>query len=296
MFGLRPEHDRKARSILVSNSLISLREFVSNEDGWLAAIGGALAKAAGLGSIGQAVAGAAGSVLGGRLSAREDRRNATADYERMRALGFTHSEIVGSGAAGSGTTQQAVMGNQATQFAYQRAQQEFENLQRDKDRAVALSGQATQLQAARTSAAASIESARTSAGASMYSTDANERINQMRVDLEREKFKNIELPQALNRLVTESPNWKRQELLARMGVDNVIATAIAGARGIDIMDPDTLKDMTEAEFREMVIDIYGLQSTTFKETAGATGIIESGIQGAYQGVRDLFSSEPTLGR
>jgi hypothetical protein len=233
--------------------------FLVSEDGFLSAIGGLIAgKIFGGSAIAKAIGGAVGSFLGNRIGASEDRRNARLDYEQQRSLGFTHSEIAGAGGAGAGDTSQAIMGNQATQFEAQRRQQEYEMQERDKDRMVAMRGQDAQVQ-----------SSQISAGASMYGADVQSRIAQGKLALEQRRFDNIQLPQALNDLATTTPEWKRQELLARMGVDNVVATTIAGSMGIDIMNPDSLNDLSEKQFIDLIRTVYGLQSYVFRESSGA---------------------------
>jgi hypothetical protein len=159
------------------------------------------------------------------------------------------------------------MGNQRSNLQLQQQQQSYDHLQRELDRQVQMRGQD-----------ASVESAKIGASASMYGADTSARIADARLALESERFKRIELPKGLSEVITSTPEWKRQELLAKMGVDNVMATAIAGARGIDVMDPDSLKKMSPSEFRKLAIEIYGLQSTIFRETAGGAHIIDSGLR------------------
>ena len=147
-----------------------VREFLRNEDGFFSIIGGLLGKMAGsaltMGAGGAVGAGAGiggmiGSALGSRLdkkqSMRDDLSFATRDYKRMRALGFTHSEIAGAGDAGASNTQQAIMGNQANQMAALKEQQKFDAEQRALDRQLAITQTAMQT-------GASIEAAGISAG------------------------------------------------------------------------------------------------------------------------------------
>jgi hypothetical protein len=138
-----------------------LLAFLKNEDGIFPAILTGIGSALTGASIGKAIVGLGTTYLGSRIGASLDRRNATLDYERQRALGFTHSEIAGAGGASAGDTAQAVMGNQATQFEAQRRQMEYDNAQREADRAVAMRGQDAQVQTAQIGANASIYGANT---------------------------------------------------------------------------------------------------------------------------------------
>lgn len=198
--------------------------------------------------------GVLGSFVGGGVK----RANFRKDYELQRELGFTHSEIAGAGGFAGAGQSDAVLGNNWTQMQAQRRQQKFEADQRDKDRLVQLAGQETQL-----------KSAQTAAGASMYGADTQAKIAEARLALETKRYQNITLPQAINDLLTSTPQWKRQELMARMGVDNMIATLVAGARGLDIMDPKSLERLSQPQFRELVTEMYGLQSYIFSEGSGA---------------------------
>lgn len=261
--------------------------------GFLGALIGGVAKAVvGSSFLGGIAKTAVGSIIGGAI----DRSNAKKEYEMQRGLGFTHSEIAGAGGVNASGNAETVMGNQVTQFQAQEKAQQYEMEQRNLDRMVALSGQETQLKTAQMNASATVQAARASAGASMYGADVQERIAQGRLALEQNRFNQLQLPQGLNDIATSTPAWKRQELLATMGVDNVIATTIAGASGIDIMDPNTLKGMSDAEFQALMIKIYGLQSTVFRETAGSATIINNNLQNlgnTASGFKDWLFGTPT---
>jgi len=218
----------------------------------------------------QVLGGIAGSFVGGSMDRHFDQKARSDHWDFMEDKGLTPQEIAGAGAAGSsrGSGASSVLGNQAAELARIRQQQQYDEKQRDIDRAVVMRGQDNSLQQTQIAANASMQSSRTSADASIFSAQTQERIAQGRLALERDRFENISLPQALNDLVTSTPEWKRQQLLASMGVDNIIGTLIAGARGLDVMDPESLKRLSDAEFRSLVTDIYGLQSNVFSEAAG----------------------------
>ena len=143
--------------------------FLQDESGFLGPLFGAIAgKLFGGGIIAKGIGTAVGTILGSRLGAREDRRNAALDYQQQRRLGFTHSEIAGSGGAGAGETGQAVMGNQMTQFEAQRRAQEFEMQERDKDRLVSMRAQDMGLQQSQVNAGAMLGAARLNYDASFH--------------------------------------------------------------------------------------------------------------------------------
>ena len=123
-------------------------EFLRNEDGFWQTIGGLVGGLFG-GGTGKLAAGAIGAALGKRRDQKDaaafDRAIATADYRRMRALGFTHHEIAGMpGGASAGDSQQAIMGNQASTMQAQEKQQAFDAEQRALDRQLAITQTAMQ--------------------------------------------------------------------------------------------------------------------------------------------------------
>jgi len=244
-----------------------------------------------LGGLGGAkgIAGAVGGqLLGGALDRHNDARARRDEWNFYRERGATLPEIMGAGGVGTGSsTGSTVLGNQAAELTRIREAQNYDREQRELDRAVAMRGQD-----------AGLAAAETSAGASIYSSNTQARTAAARLALERDQYENIALPQGLNDIATSTPDWKRQQLLAQMGVDNAIATAILGAKGIDIMDPDTLSNMSTSEFRDLIRDIYGYQSTVFRESAGAATVIQEGMEegakdagGWFSGLGRIFSGD-----
>ena len=223
-------------------------------------------------------------------------------YDFIRSEGGTLTEALGVGTGSTAQGATSALGNQATAMATQNNQLQFEAQQRDADRQVQLSGQQAQLQAAQINANASVQSSQISsdatryssqmslagqqamAAASVYGSKTQERIQNALLAFDQKQYEEVRLPQALNDIATSTPDWKRQELLARMGVDNVIATALAGEYGIDVMDPSSLAALSDSQFRDMVRQIYGYQSQVFGNTAGAAVIIEEGMDEAAKDV------------
>lgn len=249
-----------------------VREFLRNEDGFLGALGGAiLGKVFGGSAIAKAAGTAVGGFLGNKFAAKQggklDRSLATQDYYRMRRLGFTHSEIAGAGDAGAGNAQQAIMGNQHTAMMQMEKQQQYEAEQRNLDRAVQMRAQDMGL-----------AGSQTMAGAQMYGANIQQQIAQARLALDQERFQKIDLPIGLNNAITSTPAWRRTEIVAQMGVNNVIGTAISNEFGIDPFDKKALAAMSQKEFAEFITLIYGMQSGAFSTLAG--GVVAGNVLGA----------------
>jgi len=206
------------------------------------------------------------AVLGGAVDNFFDRKSLNDQWSYMEGKGLTPQEIVGSASPGRGSSASSVLGNQAAAAAMQRKQQKFEAAERDKDRAIAMRGQDTQVQ-----------TAQLSSGASRYGSDVQAKIAAGKLALERDQFDNITLPDALRRSVTESPSWKRRQIMAQMGVDNMIGTIISARYGVDPMDHERMRELSDSDFRKIVTAIYGLQSNIFAETAGAATVVDNGV-------------------
>jgi len=218
-----------------------------------------------------------GAIAGGAVNSYFQNKSQKDQYNFLEGKGLTPQEIAGSGGAGATSSSVGnVLGNQQAELTRIREQQRYDEKQRDLDRAVALRSQDTSLQAARTSA-----------GAQMYGADLNARTQAGRLSLDRDTFDNVTLPDALRRSVTESPAWKRSEILARIGVDNILATEVAKRFGVNPMDSSAVTSMSQGEFMEMVKMIKGMQSNVFSEGAGAAMTLGSGISGLSSGVRSL---------
>jgi len=237
------------------------------------------------GGPGGALLGAGLSVLGAKkgadINVDAQQKSMQNNWRFMERKGLTPQEIAGSGAAGGVSSSAGnTLGNQAGAFAQQALQHRQEVRERDKDRAVALRGQNLGLQQTQLAANASVQSSGIAAGASRYSSDNSRAVAEMNNALSRDRFQNIDLPDALRRSVTESPAWKRLQILAGMGVDNMIGTAIGNKYGLDPMDPDALSSMSASDFRKMVTEIYGIQSRIFGESAGSATVISNGLNEA----------------
>jgi len=222
------------------------------------------------------------SVLGAGIGSMIDRdRDSGAlrdKYNYLERKGLTPQEIAGSSfGASPSTTSANTLGNQAAEMAKLKAQQRYDEKQRTADRAIAVRAQDVSTANTEVAANANIQSSALAAGASRYSSDNSRAVAEMNNALARDRFVNVELPDALRKSITESPNWQRLRILAGMGVDNMIGTAIGNKYGLDPMDPDALSQMSASDFRKMVTEIYGLQSRIFGETAGSATVVGNGL-------------------
>jgi len=214
-----------------------------------------------------------GAVASGVVGSYFDRKKQADSYSFLEGKGLTPQEIAGSGAAGQGQSGVGqVLGNQFNQLESQRIEQAFAERERDKDRALQMRAQDMGLQ-----------QSQISAGAQMYGANTQAQIAAGQLGLARDRFDQVEMPQALREAITNSPSWKRTQILASMGVDNILGTSIAQRFGVNPMDSNAVKAMSQAEFLQMARVIYGMQSNAFGETSGAA--IQ--LQGASQALPSL---------
>jgi len=235
----------------------------------IAGIGGLFTK----GAVTTGAKAVLGGVASGLIGSAFDRKKQSDSYNYLEGKGLTPQEIAGSGAAGQGSSGVGqVLGNQFNQLQSQRIEQAFAERERDKDRALQIRAQDTGLR-----------QSQISAGAQIYGANTQAQIAAGQLDLQRDRYSNIEMPQALREAITNSPSWKRTQILASMGVDNILGTSIAQRFGVNPMDSNAVKAMSQAEFLQMARTIYGMQSNAFGETSGAA--IQ--LQGASQALPSM---------
>lgn len=229
----------------------------------LGAIGSSLGGAAGIGAaaakgLGSLALGAAGTHIGNKLaqSAYEDQ------YGFLTEQGLTPQEIAGSGGYSGPGNPGATLGNNASEMARIAIQQEFEAQQRELDRQTMERGQDASMINTERSASATEASAAMAAG-----TAAN------RLDFERQQYEEVTFPQAVNNLITSSPEFVMKRLLLTMGEDNLMTSMRAIDSGIDLNDPSTI---TPGKVRELARYIAAQNSTVFQEAMGAAVTAEHG--------------------
>ena len=245
-----------------------------------------------------------------------ERQARKADFQHLRDQGLTPQEIVGSpiggGVGGSAPSGQTLGSASATQSALQQQRSDaIAARERSADRANAvrieamrnktallgsaisanatfrgqditemlgLRGQDVQAEGIKVNAETQRRGQDIQEAFQNRSIDANLKIAREKLKLQRDQYQNIELPMAANKIVTTTPEWERHKILAQMGVDNILATSMAGNFGLDPMDPKTLSKFSRSEFRQLVRMIYGYSSKFFGETAGMALSTGEGFQ------------------
>lgn len=253
-----------------------IRDFLKDESGFLGALGGLIAgKLFGGGAIASTLGTAAGDFIGRRIGASEDRRDARLDYEQQRDLGFTHSEIAGSGGAVAGDSAQAIMGNQQTQFEAQRRAQQFEMQERDKDRAVSMRAQDLGLQSAQTSAGATLGAARLNYDASFHSANTQYDIASLHNDRMWQ--------QLANDWANDNPELNMRFKQMSQGVDNGTMDMLLQQHRLT---PQELRDVSYAERDkriEAMMDDMAIIS-------GWNNTLREGLRGANQGFGSILGT------
>lgn len=210
---------------------------------------------------------AAGSFLGRAIDRHGDNRAMRDQWDFYASQGLTPQEIMGAGGVGTGSSAgSTVLGNQAAQQHQMEQQRSFQEGEAAKDRALGLSGQLAQLEAAKTTAGAMMYGADASKEASMYGTDISSSVNLQRLAFDVERFQKIDVPAETRRAVTESPEFIKSRVLATMSADNQIATTISRVFGVDPF----LKEGGPSvdDLAKMMVIIQGMQSPTFQKGAG----------------------------
>lgn len=225
-----------------------------------------------------------GQLLGNALDRRRDRGAMSDKWNFMADRGLTPQEIAGSPAAGGNgsSTGAQVLGNQLNTQLAMRAQQEYEANQKNLDRAVMLSGQETQKEVARTSAAATTAAASMSAEASKYSADrqaetAANRLQSVDVPMSAAQIAKLE-----NEIKLTDPEFVKAMQFLKSSPENLLATTISAEFGIDPFDPRTWTELTQTKKDEIIRKIQALRSTTATEAAGAGSLLEQGSNAAKE--------------
>lgn len=234
------------------------------------------------GAVKGAIQGGVSAVIGSQIDRRVTGQMQRDQLKMYKDEGATIQEILGAGGASGGSSgASTVIGNNMSQVRAQEQQQEFERIEREKDRLVQLRAQDMGLQQAQTSANATL-------GAATLAYKAN--IG--RLNLDRDRFTNIELPQGLQQIAWESPENRWRVLQAQMGPDNVITTAVTEAFGVNLADPRAIQNMSQDQFQELIKFIYGMQSNAFGEASGASMAIGNAASGFGAAISPDYSNAP----
>jgi len=210
------------------------------------------------------------SAVTSKLGASLDRSNARKDYQNQRGMGFTHSEIAGSGGAGASGTSETVMGNQANQFLSQKRQQDYEAEQRNIDRAVTMRGQDVASQ-----------NAAIAAGASRYSSDTQRDIQSMHNERQWQSL--------ANDWANNNPQLNLRFKQMSMGFENVRLELVLARNGLSLANT---ADMGQAEFNRRMTSVM----SELAALEGVGGLKNEGLREGVATINDgLNPANPVLG-
>lgn len=244
------------------------------------------------GIVGNVLGGIGSSIIGSRLNRRADQRAMKQQFDFYKNQGATLSEIMGNGGvSGDSGNGQAIMGNQLNQVMAQKRQQNFEMREREKDRAIQLASIEAGMQNQATAANAQMQSAGMAASANRYSADQQFQTALNRLNLDRDRFSKVDLPKAWRDSINEDPERVKQRIMAQMSADNMFATAVGHHFGVDPFEG--VKGASKEELMEMARYIYGVQSTLFSNSAGASVAVDDGVRSLGNAGRQMIDN--TLG-
>ena len=228
-------------------------------------------------------------------------------WKRGQERGLTPQEYYGSPAPGVGGPSGAanVLGNMATQTGVARSQIMAQLGNQMGQMALQKRGQDIDLEKTKIMAGAQKESAGISADATVYSAEIQKQIAQNRLKFDDRTYRNISLPGAqlnmqktrketeniINNIATSHPKFVKAMKLLSMGPENMAASMVVNAAGIDITSPESMQKVPEKKRRDVLAAMLAAGSVTRKETEG---IIEL-ITGKGGSVAEDNPSYPTLG-
>lgn len=218
-------------------------------------------------------------------------RRDTDAWNRAQSRGATVSEFYGGAAGGGSPAPQgtaAVLGSQRQQE--QRLEQSM--IQDNINNAL---NRSTQLGVAEVQAEASRDVAKIQAGAATDVAEisaevqrARNLIEQQKVDLSVNQYRNILLPAAasklkvdaaqidvlLNEAANNEPGWIRKKTVMQLGVDNAIQNAILGRYRVDITNEKDLANMPKKEYKALMSALLAAKSGTTSTFEALTQIVK----------------------
>lgn len=213
--------------------------------GGAAGIGSSIAK--GLGGLAKS---AGGTFLGRSIDRYGDNRAMRDQWDFYSAQGLTPQEIMGAGGVGTGSSAgSTVLGNQAAQQHQMEQQRAFQQEESAKDRALGLSGQLSQLEAARTTAGAMTYGAKLNYDASMNQSATNFDIAAMQNDRAWQ--------QMANDWANDNPQLNAFFKEMSMGVENVKMFYLARRHGLTAtakLSPDEFDRRYRNMMSELAVD------------------------------------------
>lgn len=235
-----------------------LKWFLRNEDGFLAFLGG-LFKAA------------ATAFIGGQVKRHFAKKN----YQDQRALGFTHSEIAGSGAYGAGGAAEGnIMGNQATALEAQRKQQEYDTKQRELDREVAIRAQDMGLAQSQMQSQATLGAAKMAMDAQFNNAMTQFDIAAMNNDRQWQ--------QMANNWANNNPQLNMRMKQLSMGVDNMVVELIMQRNGLDVSGQ---QEYSQAEFNRRMTSVM----SELAATQGWHDVLREGVRQGTAATNDILN-------
>jgi hypothetical protein len=170
----------------------------------------------------------------------------------------------GGGTTGSGNT----LGNAAKE---KMLQQEQMNNQNAANAILQSRQQQTELQKTKMQTDAQLEIARIQSGDTQRGQNMNFAIQSISAKVAimevamKMQLQPHHLQRAINEAATSTPEYRRQELILKMGVDNSINAVIQSRFKVDISDQQQIADMSDAEFKDLMSVLMYAKSTTGPE-------------------------------
>lgn len=225
------------------------------------------------------------------------------DWMKARKRGLTPQEFYGSAAAGGSATTgtNAVLGNQAMQRAQINADAYRNAMNQTLDAAVQLRGQDMEMEKARLQADTAKETTGMQTDAQRYSAELVNDIANKNYRLAKQRLKQIEVPKLLaelkinerqykiltNEIATSDPKFQLYMKKLSMGVDNMMVEFLQHSFGVNITDPKSVQKMTKEQRRHFIEYTAALNSSAFKEVAGASKAAWNILDKAGDGVSNL---------
>lgn len=216
-------------------------------------------------------------------------QNAAFEYRLDKGLemGLTPYEMfVGGGAAGAGagtSNSAATLGNMSASAhsvaTQQRAQAKLQQRENTANRITQLMQTQMQTDAQKAVARTQVEGQKEVAG---IHTKSDQLIAGNRLDLDRDRYENIAVPQAqealkwteqktlheINKVATSDPKFIKALKVMTMSSENLLATAIVNGQEYDISDPKSMLKMPDQERRELITGLIAVNSHLFREATG----------------------------
>lgn len=222
-----------------------------------------------------ALIGAGASLIGGALGrksdAKRERNRQRDEYNFLADKGLTPQEIVGGGAGGISPqgTGESTLGNQLNAVAAMTRQQDFQQAEREKDRALQMRAQDMGLASARVSAAPGL----------------------LNAGLNARQYEDFGRAVGQNTVTTGSPEFLTRQKMMSMGAENVQVQLAADRAGVDLSG-NNIQNMSDSDFAKLQNEFRIVSSQTAREAAGATDVLGRSAAGFRSGAEAIGSLNP----